>query len=96
MEGRAQILNDGGRVFGHNAIDAWGFGCHECGRLGVPLSSSSSLKLSSAGIVKDSDGIGLGRFAMVGLDALRSERNAQSHSNDGLRESSLGRTSDSR
>src|SRR5262245_14827299 len=55
-------------------IVAFGFGCHGCGRVGVPLSSSSSLKPSSAGIIKDSDGIGLGRFVMGGLDDLAFRR----------------------
>ena len=50
--------------------DSCGFGCHDCGRVGVPLSSSLSLKPLSAGIVKDFAGIGLGRFVMVGPDDL--------------------------
>jgi hypothetical protein len=67
-------LTNPGALCSIGRIVAFGFGCHGCGRVGVPLSSSSSLKPSSAGIIKDSDGIGLGRFVMGGLDDLAFRR----------------------
>src|SRR5262245_40024348 len=55
-------LTNRGAFCSIGGIVVFGCGCHGCGRVGVPLSSSSSLNPSSAGIIKDSDGIGLGRF----------------------------------
>src|SRR6478736_1984938 len=57
-------------VLNRVGIDAYGFGYHDCGRVGVLLSSLPRLKPSSAGIAKDSAGIGLGRFVMAGMDDL--------------------------
>src|SRR5215471_21166909 len=55
----------------NQATDVCGFGCRGCGRYGVLPYSSSCLKPSSAGIVKDFVGIGLGSFGTERPDGLK-------------------------